>query len=89
MGKRSRWSFVAVAGAVALAAALTTLPAGAATAGTAAAAWKWSKFVAIPGKGVALGGMSCPSVHLCVADGYRGKSEGIFYTTDPAGGGKT
>lgn len=89
MGKRSRWSFVAIAAVVALAGAVTTLPAGAATARTPAAAWKWSKFVAIPGKGVSLGGMSCPSVHLCVADGNLGKKEGIFYTTNPAGGGKT
>ena len=74
---------------VALAGAVTTLPAGAATARTPAAAWKWSKFVAIPGKGVSLGGMRCPSVHLCVADGNLGKKEGIFYTTNPAGGGKT
>jgi hypothetical protein len=94
--KRGRLWLAAVGGAVALVAALTTVPAGAAPAKTlatvprtAASPWKWTKLVAIPGKGVSLGGVSCPSVHLCVADGNRGKTEGIYYTTKPGGGGAT
>jgi hypothetical protein len=60
---------------------------------TAAASWVWSKSHTLPGKAKTngIGGISCPSVHLCVADaaGVGGGASGIYYTTDPAGGAST
>ena len=55
--------------------------------------WRWSKVVSMPGKEAkyGLGGVSCPSVHLCVSDvlltGNAKNKTGIYVTTDPAAGG--
>src|SRR5580704_9955942 len=57
-----------------------------------AAGWKWSKSQKLPGKGKrnGIGGISCPSAHLCIADaaGVNAGPDGIYYTTDPGGSAK-
>jgi hypothetical protein len=62
-----------------------TTSTAAATSRSAAAGWKWSKTYKLAGsarkKGI--GGISCPTVHLCVADASG--ANGIYYTTDAAG----
>lgn len=65
--------------------ATSTAAATARAASTAkSAGWTWSKSLKLPGsaKRSGIGGISCPSTHMCVADAAGG--HGIYFTTHPA-----
>jgi hypothetical protein len=93
MSVRWRTTLAAVLVPVALvaasAAAQAAAPAAAPAHGTTAPHWVWSKSYKLPGRAKTggIGGISCPSAHLCIADaaGVGGGPHGIYYTTDPAG----
>jgi hypothetical protein len=89
MAVRWRTRLAAVLVPLALIAAPAAASAAVPASRTAAPHWVWSKSYKLPGRGKAhgIGGISCPSAHLCVADatGVGGGPYGIYYTTDPAG----